>query len=229
MTSKSVLASVTGLTYRYAPPEPDVLRDISLTIRAGEVVALTGPSGSGKTTLLSLLGMMRRVEPGSIHLFGTDIGTASASEIAELRRRVRFIFQKHYLLRSLTAEQNVMAGAVTNPATDRRMNEERALALLTAFGLGDDTDKWPDQLSVGQQQRVAVARSLINQPELLLADEPTASLDRGSARLVVDRILDAARTLHCGVLISTHDEGIMASATRCVQLRDGMLLPSTAG
>ena len=229
MTSTSVLASVTGLTYRYAPQEPDVLRDISLTIRAGEIVALTGPSGSGKTTLLSLLGMMRRVDPGRIHLFDTDVGTASAREIAELRRRVRFIFQKHYLLRSLTAQQNVMAGAVTNPATDRRMNEERALALLTTFGLGDDTDKWPDQLSVGQQQRVAVARSLINQPELLLADEPTASLDRGSARLVVDRIFDAARTTHCGVLISTHDESIMASAVRCVQLRDGMLLPSTAG
>jgi ABC-type lipoprotein export system ATPase subunit len=229
MTSTAVLASVTGLTYRYAPLEPDVLRDISLTIHAGEVVALTGPSGSGKTTLLSLLGMMRRVEPGRIHLFDTDVGTANAREITGLRRRVRFIFQKHYLLRSLTAEQNVMAGAVTNPATDRRTNEERALALLTAFGLGDDTDKWPDQLSVGQQQRVAVARSLINQPELLLADEPTASLDRSSARLVVDRIFDAARTLHCGVLISTHDESIMASAVRCVQLRDGMLLPTTAG
>jgi putative ABC transport system ATP-binding protein len=226
--SAPVLASVTGLTYRYAPQEPDVLRDVSLTIGAGEIVALTGPSGSGKTTLLSLLGMMRRVEPSRIHLFDTDIGSASAGDITELRRRVRFIFQKHYLLRSLTAQQNVIAGAVLNPRTDRRMSEEQALTLLAAFGLGDDGDKWPDQLSVGQQQRVAVARSLINQPELLLADEPTASLDRGSARLVTDRIFEAARTLQCGVLISTHDEAIMASATRCLQLRNGLLSPIDA-
>ena len=190
-------------------------------------MALSGPSGSGKTTLLSLLGMMRRVEPGHIRLFDIDVGSASALEIAALRRRVRFIFQKHYLLRSLTSMQNVMAGVVANETTDRRGNEARARELLTALGLDNDSGKWPDQLSVGQQQRVAVARSLVGLPDLLLADEPTASLDRMSARLVTDRIIEAARTLHCGVLISTHDDRVMDVATRCLQLSEGMLLPST--
>src|SRR3954451_23583235 len=110
MASAAVLARVTGLSYRYASHEPYVLREVSLSVGPGEIVALTGPSGSGKTTLLSLLGMIRRVERGRIQLFGTDIVMAAAPEIAALRRRVRFIFQKHYLLRSLTALQNVMAG-----------------------------------------------------------------------------------------------------------------------
>ena len=228
MASGAILARVSGLSYRYAPHEPVVLRDISLTIRQGEVVVLTGPSGSGKTTLLSLLGMMRRVEPGHMRLFDTDVGSASALEIAALRRRIRFIFQKHYLLRSLTALQNVVAGVVANVKTDRRWNEARALGLLTAFELGDHTSKWPDQLSVGQQQRVAVARSLVGLPDLLLADEPTASLDRMSGRLVIDRISEAVRTTHCGVLISTHDDRIMDVATTCIQISDGMLLPATA-
>jgi putative ABC transport system ATP-binding protein len=139
MASGVIIARVSGLSYRYAPHEPVVLRDISLSIREGEIVVLTGPSGSGKTTLLSLLGMMRRVEPGHIRLFGTDVGSASAPEIAALRQRVRFIFQKHYLLRSLTALQNVIAGVVANPTTDRHSNETRALGLLTALELGDHT------------------------------------------------------------------------------------------
>jgi putative ABC transport system ATP-binding protein len=228
MVSGAILACVSGLSYRYAPHEPVVLRDISLTIREGEIVVLTGPSGSGKTTLLSLLGMMRRVEPGHIRLFDTDVGGASALEIAALRRRVRFVFQRHYLLRSLTALQNVIAGVVANATTDRHRNEARALGLLTALELGDHAGKWPEQLSVGQQQRVAVARSLISLPDLLLADEPTASLDRVSGHLVIDRINEAARTTHCGVLISTHDDRIMGVATRCIQISDGMLLPAAA-
>jgi putative ABC transport system ATP-binding protein len=222
--SEPILARTNSLSYRYAPHEPEVLRDISLTIHADEIVALTGPSGSGKTTLLSLLGMMRRVGPGHIHLFDTDLGYASEHEIAALRRRVRFIFQKHYLLRSLTAQQNVMAGVMSQQTDGLRDYEARSAALLAALGLADQGAKWPDQLSVGQQQRVAVARSLVAVPELLLADEPTASLDRTSAQLVMDQIILASQTLHCGVLISTHDERIMAAASKCIQLRDGAVL-----
>ncbi len=222
--SQPILARTNSLSYRYAPHEPEVLRDISLTIHADEIVALTGPSGSGKTTLLSLLGMMRRVGPGHIHLFDTDLGKASEHEIAVLRRRVRFIFQKHYLLRSLTAQQNVMAGVMSQQTDGLRDHEARSAALLAALGLGDQGAKWPDQLSVGQQQRVAVARSLVAVPELLLADEPTASLDRTSAQLVMDQIILASQTLHCGVLISTHDERIMTAASKCIQLRDGAVL-----
>jgi putative ABC transport system ATP-binding protein len=227
METQATVARVSGLTYRYGPQEPDVLRDVSLTVRQDEIVALTGPSGSGKTTLLSLLGMLRRVAPDHIRLFDTDLGSASAQEITALRQRVRFIFQRHYLLRSLTALQNVMAGVVANATADRHSNEARAIELLAALGLDNHTGKSPDQLSVGQQQRVAVARSLVGLPDLLLADEPTASLDRASARLVMDRIIEAARTLHCGVLISTHDDRVMEVATRRLQLNEGVLLSSS--
>ena len=131
--SEPILARTNSLSYRYAPHEPEVLRDISLTIHADEIVALTGPSGSGKTTLLSLLGMMRRVGPGHIHLFDTDLGYASEHEIAALRRRVRFIFQKHYLLRSLTAQQNVMAGVMSQQTDGLRDYAARSAALLAAL------------------------------------------------------------------------------------------------
>lgn len=184
---------------------------------------LTGPSGSGKTTLLSLMGLLRRAPPGQIRLFDTDIGEASDREIARLRRRVRFVFQKHYLLRSLTVVQNVMAGIFGDQA-QRDWDQTRAITLLEAVGLGDQVGKWPDQLSGGQQQRVAVARALIGSPDLLLADEPTGSLDRESARLVVEHIRTYAASRNCGVLISTHDERIMDVGTRQLRLRDGVLL-----
>jgi putative ABC transport system ATP-binding protein len=223
MADPQTIARVARLSYRYAPNEPDVLCDVSLDIREAEIVALTGPSGSGKTTLLSLLGLVRRTKPGSIQLFDVDVGAASPAQVAALRRRVRLIFQKHYLLRSLTALQNVMAGVMANPSKDRRSDLERAQTLLDQFGLGNEGDKLPDQLSIGQQQRVATARSLIGLPKLLLADEPTASLDRSSAHLVMDRIVGAARTLQCAVLVSTHDDRILSMASRTIQIRDGRL------
>ena len=222
MPSSKTIAIANQLSYRYAPNEPDVLRNISFDIRESEVIALTGPSGSGKTTLLSLLGLVRRVSFGHIRLFDIDVATANASEVAALRRRIRFIFQKHYLLRSLTALQNVMAGVMANPNKDRHADTVRALALLDDFGLANDTKKMPDQLSVGQQ-RVAAARSLVGLPELLLADEPTASLDRASALLVMERIVDAAKASQCGVLLSTHDDRIIGMASRTLQIRDGIL------
>src|SRR6267154_1395977 len=226
MATGATVATLSGLSYRYAPNAPDVLRNISLDICEGDIVVLTGPSGSGKTTLLSLIGMLRQVPAGRIRLFETDVGAATDREIAKLRRRVRFIFQKHYLLRSLTALQNVVAGVVVDETTQAQWNDERAMGLLATFGLAEHAGKWPDQLSVGQQQRGAVARALVALPDLLLADEPTASLDRDSARLVAELIREAALTLHCGVLISTHDDRILDVATRRLHLNDGVLTTS---
>src|SRR5262249_56623729 len=140
-----------------------------------------------------------------IRLFDTDVGGASALEIAALRRRVRFIFQKHYLLRSLTALQNVIAGVVANAATDRHSNETRALGLLTALELGDHASKWPDQLSVGQQQRVAVAPLLVGLAGLLLSAAPTPPLGRKSGRLLLGPLRGTAPTQRCGGFISTPD------------------------
>jgi putative ABC transport system ATP-binding protein len=200
-----------------------VLDEVNLTVREGEIVVLTGASGSGKTTLLSLLGMLRRIPPGYVELFGVDIGAADEREIANLRRRVRVIFQRHYLLRSLTVLQNVMTGVTADETTRRGWNRTRAITFLENVGLADQMQKWPDELSGGQQQRVAVARALVSLPDLLLADEPTASLDTASAHLVADKIREIVSTLGCGVVIATHDERIMHVATRCVHLEAGAL------
>jgi len=224
MSEPAILVEISNLSYRYGPTAPVVIRNVSLTVREEEVVVLTGPSGSGKTTLLSLVGMLRRVPPGHVRLFGTDLGVATDREITALRKRVRIIFQRHYLLRSLTALQNTVAGIVSDETTDWEWNETRALNLLDAVGLAEHVHKRPDQLSGGQQQRVAVARALVALPDLLLADEPTASLDRASARAVAERIKDIAATLRCGVIISTHDDRILDIATRRVHLLDGELV-----
>jgi putative ABC transport system ATP-binding protein len=216
---------VTGLSYRYRADGPAVLNEISLTVQEGEIVVLTGASGSGKTTLLSILGMLRRVPPGYVQLFGTDIGAASELEIAALRRRVRVIFQRHYLLRSLTVLQNVMIGIAADETSSPGWNTTRAVTFLENVGLAEHMQKWPDHLSGGQQQRVAVARALVSLPDFLLADEPTASLDTASARLVADQIREIVLTLGCGVVIATHDERIMHVATRCVHLAEGSLVP----
>jgi putative ABC transport system ATP-binding protein len=224
MGDAAILAEVANLSYRYGPAAPLVIRNVSISVREEEVVVLTGPSGSGKTTLLSLIGMLRRVPPGHVRLFGIDLGEATDEEITLLRKRVRIIFQRHYLLRSLTALQNVVAGIVADETTDWEWNETRAMNLLEVVGLAGHEQKRPDQLSGGQQQRVAVARALVALPDLLLADEPTASLDRESARAVAERIKDVAATLRCGVIISTHDERILDIATRRIHLLDGELV-----
>jgi putative ABC transport system ATP-binding protein len=223
----TILAAATGLSYRYHRTAPLVLRDVSIDISPGEIVIITGPSASGKTTLLSLIGMLRRAPPGQIRLFDIDVGRASEGEIATLRHRVRFVFQRHYLLRSLTVLQNVVAGALGSVAADTAASitaPARAAEMLRAVGLADQSGKWPDQLSTGQQQRVAIARALVGMPQLLLADEPTASLDRESARLVAEHIRDFASTIGYGVMIATHDERIMDIATRLVRIRDGAVL-----
>jgi len=224
MGEAPVLAEVANLSYRYGPAAPLVIRNVSLAVREEEIVVVTGPSGSGKTTLLSLIGMLRRVPPGHVRLFGTDLGAATPREIMALRKRVRIIFQRHYLLRSLNALQNVVAGIVADETTDWEWNETRAMNLLDVVGLAEHAHKRPDQLSGGQQQRVAVARALVALPDLLLADEPTASLDRASARVVAERIKEVAASLRCGVIVSTHDERILDIATRRLHLHDGELV-----
>jgi putative ABC transport system ATP-binding protein len=223
---RPVIAEVNGLTYRHRGrvEGPATLQDVSLVLREAEVVVLTGASGSGKTTLLSIIGLLRRVPPGYVRLFGADVGAAGEAELAQLRRRLRFIFQKHYLLRSLTVLQNVVAGVLADDTSDPQWNISRATSLLEAVGLAAHLHDWPDRLSGGQQQRVAVARALVGLPDLLLADEPTASLDRESALLVADQLRDLAATLGCCVLLTTHDERIMNIGTRRLQVVEGRLV-----
>ena len=207
--------------YGEGPQRVDVLFDINMQVREGELVIVTGPSGSGKTTLLTILGTMRKPSEGKLQLLGADTAGLAGAELDALRNRIRFLFQKRNLLSSLTALQNVIAGVSTTPLTDPNWDERRARFLLGVLGLADKGDAWPDELSGGQQQRVAIARVLIGLPDLIIADEPTSALDRVAGRLVVDQLKDLAMRAKCAVVLSTHDERIFDVASRRLHIEDG--------
>ena len=207
--------------YGEGPQRVDVLFDINMQVREGELVIVTGPSGSGKTTLLTILGTMRKPSEGKLQLLGSNTAGLAGPELDALRNRIRFLFQKRNLLSSLTALQNVIAGVSTTPLTDPNWDEPRARYLLGVLGLADKGDAWPDELSGGQQQRVAIARVLIGLPDLIIADEPTSALDRVSGRVVVDQLKDLAMRAKCAVVLSTHDERIFDVASRRLHIEDG--------
>ena len=200
-----------------------VLQGVNLTISPGEVVLLTGPSGCGKTTLLTLIGALRQVQEGSVEVLGQELHGASRSLQQQVRSRIGMIFQGHNLLRCLTAEQNVQMGADLLQGLGYRARRDRAREWLRAVGLGDHLAKLPHDLSGGQKQRVAIARALAASPSLLLADEPTAALDRTTGREVVDLLKGLARDQGCGVLMVTHDPRILDVADRLVEMEDGQL------
>jgi putative ABC transport system ATP-binding protein len=200
-----------------------ILFDVSVEIRAGEIVIVTGPSGSGKTTLLTLIGALRSAQEGSVRVLGAELRGASGRALQTVRRRIGYIFQAHNLLDALTASQNVEMALHLDPSVTRRQARRRARAMLEAVGLGDRADHHPGQLSGGQRQRVAIARALVAEPRIILADEPTASLDRTSGREIVDLMHDLARRQGVTVLLVTHDNRILDIADRIVHLEDGRL------
>jgi putative ABC transport system ATP-binding protein len=200
-----------------------VLYDVDLEIASGEIVILTGPSGSGKTTLLTLMGGLRSVQAGSLKILGEELQGASKKKLTQIRNQMGFIFQHHNLLKCLTAYGNVRMSLKLHPEIPRQEHRRRAVALLDSVGLSDHIDYYPAKLSGGQKQRVAIARALVAQPKLLLADEPTASLDSKSGRDVVDVIQRLAREENCAVLLVTHDSRILDIADRLLHMEDGRL------
>jgi putative ABC transport system ATP-binding protein len=199
-----------------------ILFDISVDVEPGEIVMIMGPSGSGKTTLLNLVGTTRSVTEGSLQVLGCELAGAPPAAITRMRRRLGFIFQHHHLLDALTACQNVQMG-LRNLGVPPKVSLERSLAMLAAVGLRDHSHAYPGQLSGGQCQRVAVARALVREPELILADEPTAALDKQTGREIVELLRRLARERTSTVVIVTHDPRILDVADRLMYLEDGRL------
>jgi putative ABC transport system ATP-binding protein len=205
-----------------------VLFDISTDIYPGEIVILTGPSGSGKTTLLTLCGALRSIETGSIKVLGHELNGASPGDLVGIRKNIGFIFQAHNLIEALTACQNVqMSLGLDN--IGRAESRRRSVEILSAVGLEHRIDYGPDQLSGGQKQRVAIARALVRRPRIILADEPTAALDKKSGREIVEILQDLAKAQNCTILLVTHDNRILDIADRIITLEDGRLTSFTAG
>jgi putative ABC transport system ATP-binding protein len=199
------------------------LYDIELELMPGEIVIMTGPSGSGKTTLLTLIGGLRTIQEGKVQVQGQELSGLSGGELVHIRRNIGFIFQAHNLFASLTAYQNVKM-ALELKDFDPTEGDQRIRGLLNQLGLGQRVTYKPQNLSGGQRQRVAIARALVNRPKLILADEPTAALDKESGRQVVNLLQKLARDEGCTSLIVTHDNRILDVADRIVNMVDGRII-----
>jgi putative ABC transport system ATP-binding protein len=207
-----------------AETRTQVLTDVDLEVGSGEVVILTGPSGSGKTTLLTLIGGLRRVQDGSLRVLGQEMNGLNAGQLATLRRNIGFIFQNHNLFSSLMAIENVRMATAIRRGTAADMND-RATRMLARLGLGERLFYRPAKLSGGQRQRVAIARALVNSPALVLADEPTASLDAASGQEVLSILRELADgPTRSTVVIVTHDQRVLDRADRIINLVSGRVV-----
>jgi len=215
-----------GLSHYFGVGElrKQVLYENTLTVYPGEIILMTGPSGSGKTTLLTLLGALRSVQEGKLEVLGQSLVGASPKSMEQFRRQVGFIFQAHNLFESLTATQNVrMAMELCHPELSSKEQLIRSEKMLEAVGLENRKHHRPKHLSGGQKQRVAIARGLVHEPQLVLADEPTAALDEQSGRTVVELLQQLAREKQTTIVIVTHDNRILDVADRILTLVDGSI------
>jgi len=207
--------------------ELEVLRGVELDIAPGEIVSIVGPSGAGKTTLLHIIGTLDLPDEGSVRYDGTDVLKLKDKEMARFRNRnIGFVFQFHQLLPEFTMLENVAIPALIG-GDNRHEAMERARALLERMHLADRLDHKPSQLSGGECQRVAVARALINSPKVILADEPSGSLDSQNRQELHQLFFDLRAELGQTFIIVTHDEGLAAQADRTLHMRDGVIVDQT--
>ncbi|MBO6144239.1 MAG: ABC transporter ATP-binding protein [Prevotella sp.] len=201
----------------------EVLKGIDLTINRGEVVSIVGPSGAGKTTLLQIIGTLDRPDSGSVHVDSVDVTSLSQSKLADFRNRhIGFVFQFHQLLPEFTAIENIMIPAYI-AGTSKKEARSRAEELLQFMGLSDRAQHKPNELSGGEKQRVAVARALVNNPSVILADEPSGSLDSKNKEELHQLFFNLRDRFGQTFVIVTHDEQLAAITDRTIHMRDGLL------
>jgi|ERR1035437_1390613 ABC-type lipoprotein export system ATPase subunit len=207
----------------------DVLKDISLTIERSDTIAIIGPSGSGKSTLLNIMGTLDTPDSGIVKFNGLEIHSLGEPALADIRNRhIGFMFQLHHLLPQLNLIENVLLPVL--PQKDKALYKKalaRAMDLLQIVGLSDKINQFPGQMSVGECQRTAIVRALINEPELILADEPTGSLDQESAEQLGDLLLDIKKKLAVAIIVVTHSSSLAKRMSSIYKLSDGKLLPFT--
>jgi ABC-type lipoprotein export system ATPase subunit len=214
--------------YSLGETKVEALRGVSLALEQGEYVALMGPSGSGKSTLMNVLGCLDRPTRGSYRLDGHEVGKMSLDARARLRnRKIGFVFQSFNLLARTTAIENVELPLLYSNRISSRQRRRRAIEELERVGLADRLDHHPGQLSGGQQQRVAIARALVNQPAILMADEPTGNLDSRTSREVIDLFRRLNDETQITIILVTHDQDIARHANRLLVLKDGKTVADT--
>lgn len=228
MAEDRVILELVGISKRYESPEgaeaTEVLREISLKVKAGESVAIVGPSGSGKSTLLNLIGTLDRPSAGCVILDGKDLSQLDEKELARVRNReIGFVFQLHHLLGQCTVLENVLIPTLVNRGIDREEVEGRGKKLLQRVGLEARMGYRPGQLSGGERQRAAVVRALINRPKLLLADEPTGSLDRGASETLAELLVELNQQEQVTLIVVTHSLSLAERMGRVLELRKGKL------
>lgn len=220
------LLEITDLekTFRQGGNGLTVFKDLSLHVNEGEVVALVGQSGSGKSTLLQIAGLLDTASAGQVTIGGQDTGKLSEAERTSMRgHKIGFIYQFHHLLPEFTALENVALGGII-AGEAKNAAKDRAAKLLRELGLGKRLDHRPAQLSGGEQQRVAIARALINEPDIILADEPTGNLDPETSAHVFEVLLDQVKQRHMGALIATHNHDLAGQMNRTLELKGGRIL-----
>lgn len=214
------------VTYHYSNSAESlrVLDCVDLSVGKGEFVALVGPSGCGKTTLLTLIGGIKAMQKGSLRVLGCDLQNSSIKDVLDLRSRIGFVFQFHHLAEFLTASQNVQIGMESKIRYSYKERAKRAKEYLFMLGIGDKSDMYPSMLSGGQKQRVACARALSSEPALILADEPTASLDSATGYRLMAELRRIADERGMSIVMATHDHRMMDLADRLIGLEDGHLV-----